>query len=103
MTYNLLTCSGWEAKAGSYIASGACMKGRLGIVFLFFLIAIIRKWGGEEAGLSFSFMFALILGLGAYLIVIFLTGSLKFAFIIGLVGALAGGYGGGMFLGGEEY
>ena len=104
MTYNLLTCGGWEGvgeKAVNF-AAGSCMKGRIGLVFLFFLIAIIRRWGGEEVGLNFNFMFALILGLIPYIIVIFLTGSLKAAFVIGLVGALVGGYVGGMMTGGEE-
>ena len=73
------------------------MKARLGLVILFFIIAIIRKWGGEEVGMSFNFLFALILSIIPYLFVIFLTGSFKIAMGVGIVGGLAGGYGGGMF------
>lgn len=94
---NPLTCEGFTDVAGGWIASSACLKSRLGIVLLFFVLSFLRKWGGEEMGLNFSFMFALILGLLPYLIIVLIFGSFKWAFIIGLIGGLVGGYGGGMF------
>ena len=102
MPYNILTCSGFAEGAGGWVASSSCTKGRLGLVLLFFIIALIRKWGGEEIGLSFSFLLALLGGILPYFIVITLLGSFKIAFMIGLGGALAGGYLGGMMMGGEE-
>ena len=102
MTHNIISCSGWEDGAGNWIASAPCMKSRIGLVFLFFVIAIIRKWGGEEAGVNFNFVLSLIFGLAAYILVIFLTGNFKIAFVVGLLLSLIGGYGGGMFFGGEE-
>lgn len=100
--YNIISCSGFDT-ADSYLASGGCMKARFGIVILFFLIAVIRKWGGEEMGLDFNFFFAIIGGLLGYLIPIIVSGNFKFAFVIGLVAALAGGYVLGMFFeGGGE-
>jgi hypothetical protein len=105
MVYNILNCKGWETAGdavGWFNIGGACMKARIGLVFLFFLIAIIRKWGGEEIGIEFNFLFALILSFLPYLLIVFLFGSFKFAMIIGLVGALVGGYGAGMFFGGGE-
>jgi len=100
--YSIISCSGFETTAGGWVAGGSCLKARLGVVFLFFLVAIIRRWGGEEIGIDFSFLFALIGGLGSYLILITLFGSLKIAFGVGLALALFFGYGGGTFFGGGE-
>jgi hypothetical protein len=97
MPYNILTCKGFIEQASTGLQFGNCFKSRIGIVFLFFILAIVRKWGGEMASLNFSFLFALILGLLPYLIVITIFGSFKVAFAIGIVGGLIGGYGGGAF------
>ena len=102
---NLLTCAGFEgaqkASAVSFVA-GECIKARLAIVFLFFIVAVLRKWGGEEIGINFSFLWGIILGIGGYIILISIIGSFKLAFALGVLLALAGGYGFGMFFGGEE-
>jgi len=100
MPYNVLTCAGWE-QTGGLVASFPCMKARLGVVFLFFIIAIIRKWGGEEIGLEFSLLFALILGILPYFIIVTLFGSFIWAFIVGILGGIIGGYGAGVMFGGE--
>jgi len=104
MPYNIITCQGgnWTSKVGSYIGGSECIKAKLGIVLLFFIICLARKWLGEEMGLSFSFMFGLIGGLVPYLLIIIFTGSFKIAMIVGLLGGLAGGYLGGAMFGGEE-
>ena len=106
MPYNILTCNGFgEAIASSGIAgigSGDCIKARLGLVMLFFIIAIVRRWGGEEIGLNYNFWISLLCGLILYFIIVTFTGSFKIAMGIGLVGALVGGYGGGIMFGGEE-
>ena len=100
--YNILTCQGWESSAGSYVASAPCMKARIGIVILFFLIAMVRRWGGEEMGLDFNFFGGILLGILSYIILIAVTGNFKIAFVIALILSLVGGYGGGMFFGGGE-
>ncbi len=102
MPYNIISCSGFTTEAGGWVASMPCLKGRLGLVILFFLIALVRKWGGEEIGIGFNLWFALILGIIPYFIVITIFGSFKVAMVVGIIGALVGGYGIGMFLGGEE-
>ena len=104
MPYNIITCggSGWVTKVGSYIGGSSCISSRIGLVILFFIIAITRKWGGEELGLDFNFLFALILGLIPYLIVITLFGNYKLAMFIGIVGMLIGGYGLGLIFGGSD-
>jgi len=100
--YNMLSCGGWEAKVGSYVGSSSCIKARIGLVFLFFIIAVVRKWGGEEIGLSFSFLFGIIAGMLPYFLIITFTGSFKIAMVVGLLGGLAGGYLGGMLFGGGD-
>jgi hypothetical protein len=103
MAYNILSCSGWESEgASSFVGSAPCIKSRIGLVVLFFLIALIRKWGGEEIGLDFSFVLGLLGGIGAYLITITISGSFKWALILGIGGALLLGYGGGLIFGGSE-
>ena len=98
--YNILSCQGFSEGTG-WVASSGCLKARLGIVILFFIIAIIRKWGGEEMGIGFSFIFALIGGILPYIILVTIFGSFKIAFVVGIVGALIGGYGIGLFSGPE--
>ncbi len=96
MPYNVLSCAGFAAEQGGYVASASCLKGRLGFVLLFFIIAIVRKWGGEEIGIEFNPWFAFIGGLVGYFVVITLFGSFTWAFISGLGIALVLGYGGGL-------
>ena len=91
--YNPISCSGWESDSvGTYMGSAPCIKSKIGFVILFFLIAIIRRWGGEEMGMNFSFIFGLIFGFSGYLIMIIIFGAFKWAFVVGILGALVGGY-----------
>lgn len=101
MVYNLLTCGGWEGKVGSFVASSDCLMSRLGLVILFFFIAIVRKWGGEEMGIEFNFIFSLVFGIIPYILIVFLVGSFKIALVAGIAGSLIGGYGAGVVGGGE--
>ncbi len=96
MVYNIISCSGFEDRI-------ACGGAKLLGVLLFFILAIIRKWGGEMMGMSFSLLASAVLGMAAYLIVISLFGNIGIAFGIGLLAGVVGGYAGGMFFeGGEE-
>lgn len=103
MVYNILSCGGFDTGTAvggiASVASMGCMKARIGIILLFFIIAIVRRWGGEEMGVGFSFLFALIFASVPYLIIITIFGSFQFAFAVGLLGGLIGGYGAGVFFG----
>jgi hypothetical protein len=99
---NMLSCEGFQSSASGMSMGpvgldigGPCSMAKLGLVFLFFIIAIARKWGGEEMGVSFSFLWANVFGLGAYILVMTFTGEMRFAMIAGIAGMLAGGYGAG--------
>ncbi len=101
--YNLLSCSGFgDVIEKTTLSFGACAGARLALVGLFFLNALVRKWGGEEAGLEYNFW----LGFGGaflgYLILITLTGMVGLSMIIGIVAMLIGGYFGGSIFGGGE-
>ena len=94
MVYNIMTCAGFVDRMG-------CGGAKLLAVLLFFILAIIRKWGGEMMGISFSLLISAAVGMVAYVILTSLTGNLGISFIVGLIAGVAGGYVGGMFFGGE--
>ena len=101
--YNILSCKGFETAESIGISFGPCAQVKMGFVLLFFINAFVRKWGGEEAGVNYSFWGGLIGGLGSYFILISFLGSFKIALIIGVVAMLIGGYLGGSIWGeGEE-
>jgi hypothetical protein len=104
MVYNILTCAGFDGakETALSLVGGNCIKARFGLVILFFLIAIVRKWGAEMFGIGYSFWLSLISGLGVYFLVILFTGSFKFALGFGFIAGLVMGYGSGLFFGGEE-
>lgn len=97
MVYNVLSCSGFAEGTAGWMASGGCFQSRIGFVLLFFVLAIVRKWGAEEWGISFSFLISLVAGLLLYFILVTFTGSFKFSFGIGLIIGILGGYVGGLF------
>lgn len=102
--YNIISCSGWTSNAVSFVGSSGCIKSRIGLVILFFLIAIVRKWGGEEIGISYNFVMGLIGGILPYIIIVILFGSFKIALVVGILGALLLGYGSGLIFGdGGDY
>ena len=102
--YNVLSCKGFETAESIGLSFGPCAQAKIGFVILFFINALVRKWGGEEVGMDFSFFGGLIGGLGSYFIVISILGSFKIALIIGLVAMLIGGYlGGSLFGEGGDY
>jgi len=63
-------------------------KASIFLSVIYVLLSIVLIWG-----------MALIAGLGAYALIIFFTGSFKFAMLAGLIGAAAGGYLGGSIFG----
>jgi len=102
--FNPLTCSGFITETTTKISMnfGACAGARLAMVGLFFLNALVRKWGGEEVGLEYNFWAGLGGAFVAYLIPLLFTGNVKISFVIGIVGMLIGGYGYGAFFGGGD-
>lgn len=72
----------------------------LGIIVIMTILG--KKWLGEEelVGFPFSWVGSLA-GLLAYVLVVSLTGSYRWSFIIGLVAFLVGGFGLGATSGGS--
>jgi hypothetical protein len=97
--HNLLSCQGF-GKTAFFDIGGACSLAKLGIVILFFILALVKKWGAEEWGIEYCSWLSFVLGIVVYLIIVSLTGDYRIAFVGGLVAGLAGGYGGGQIFGG---
>jgi hypothetical protein len=86
--YNMMTCN----NLGTDVLSG-CGMAWLGLVILFFIGALLRKWGGEEMDIPFNFITCIIVSFLAYMIVMAFTGSTKFSMLAGIIALLVGGYG----------
>jgi len=102
--YNIISCSGFEGEVveKTTLAFGSCAGARLALVGLFFINALVRKWGGEEIGLEYNFWLGLLGGFVGYILPLTFIGNLKVSFLIGLFTMLALGYGSGYIFGGEE-
>jgi hypothetical protein len=105
--HNCISCKGFDVKNAMDFGSvglnfGECMQAKLFAVILFFGIALINKWGGEEMGIEFNQIAAYVGGLVSYFLIVTIIGMPKISFVIGLVVALVLGYGGGALLGGTE-
>ena len=105
--HNMMTCGGWATHATalgpvSFDIGSPCSMSKLGLVLLFFIVAIARKWGGEEIGIAFDFWWAIGLSLGAYILAITFTGSTQFAMLLGIIGMIIGGYLMGFLMGGGD-
>lgn len=64
-----------------------------GLVILFFIGALLRKWGGEEFDIPFNFITSIIVSFLIYIIVMAFTGSSKWSLLFGLISLLVAGYG----------
>lgn len=81
---------------------GGCGMAWLGFCIIFLANALLRKWGGEEMGISYNFLFGIVGGFIPYLIIVSITASYKWALLAGLAGMALGGYLLGQFIGGDE-
>lgn len=106
MVYNMMTC---ESSNGSWTLSilGGCSQAWLVAVLIFFLVLVLRRQceDGVFAGTGFNFWGAVLIGLGASIILTTFTGEARWAFLAGLVGVGVGGFGLGQIFdttGGED-
>lgn len=101
--YNLLSCNGFgDAVEKTTMQFGDCAGARLALVGLFFLNALVRKWGAEEIGVEYNFWLGLAGAFLGYIIVITISGMIGLSMLIGIAAMLVGGYFGGSILGGGE-
>jgi hypothetical protein len=101
--HNMMTCSNLGV---GFL--GDCSMAWFSLAIILFLALVARRQceDGILAGTGFNFIGALLFGLGANLSIITFFGSLRWAFVGGIIGIVIGGYVIGMFLdttgGGEE-
>jgi len=106
MTYNILTCEGFEV-FGKGIMGGNCnLTWTLSIfvfAIVFFAAAILRRQceDGALSGQDFNFPFALILGLGSSFLITTFTGYPQWSLLGGFLGVLIGGFLIGKLIGGR--
>lgn len=100
--YNIISCKGFEVSEGMGLTFGPCAQAKFGLVILFFINALVRKWLGEEAGFEYSFWWGLGGAFIPYFITVSIFGSFKIAIVVGLIGLFIGGFLGGQMFGGEE-
>ena len=100
--HNVISCKGFETADKVGLTFGPCAQAKLGLVFLFFINALIRKWVGEEMGIDYSFWGGLGGGCVAYLVVISIFGHFWASFIAGMVGMLVFGFLGGVISSGGD-
>lgn len=84
MITNLMTCSGFEGFG--------CAVAWFGFILVVFLTLIMRRQcdDGVFAGTNFNFLFAW-LGLLLYVLLMTLTGDIRFGLLAGIVGLAVGG------------
>ena len=95
--YNIMSCQGFSAEV-----MGGCSIAWFGAGALFFMVAITRKWIGEEMGIDFNFWAGIAGCYIAYIILISFFGSTMWAMGGGAIGMILGGFGVGAVTGGSE-
>jgi hypothetical protein len=78
----------------------------LGLVILFLLIAVLRKWVFEALDYPFNFILGEAGGIVGYILIYGFTGSYKIALGAGIIFGLVAGYFGASFWdtsGGDQY
>ena len=102
MVYNMMTCQGGD---WTFAVLGGCSMAWIAFAFLVFVILIARRQAddGFLAGMGFSFIGAIVGGLGANVVLTTLFGSARWSLLGGLLGVIVGGFVLGMFFGDGGY
>jgi len=102
MVYNMMTCQGGD---WTMSVMGGCSMAWISFAVIVFLILISRRQAedGFLAGTGYSFIGALVGGLGASIVLTTLLGSARWSLLGGLVGIIVGGFVIGMFVGDGGY
>jgi Mn2+/Fe2+ NRAMP family transporter len=104
IAHNMLTCEG----LGTNIL-GDCSLSWISFAIIVFLAMIARRQAqdGVLSGMGYNQIGAFALGLGANIVVTFLTGSARWSLIAGVAGIAIGGFLLGMIMpsegGGDDY
>jgi hypothetical protein len=85
--YNIMTCEGWAT-------SMPCSLAWFSLALLFMLILVLRRQcdDGIFSGVGFEHIGAMVGGLGVTILIITFTGSIRWAFLGGIIGLAIGGF-----------
>ena len=99
MAYSLFTCGGFDTGI-----LGGCSMAWFGLFIIIFLTLIINRQcqDGILSGTQFNFITALVVGCGAYFILVTITGAMSWGFLAGIGGMAIGGFVLSQFFGGTE-
>ena len=102
MAYNMMTCAGGD---WAMSVMGGCSMAWISFAVIVFLILIARRQAddGFLAGRGFSFIGAIVGGLGANILITILTGAARWSLLGGILGVIVGGFVVGMFFGDGGY
>jgi hypothetical protein len=89
--YNLATCAGWMSESDGFgIGSGDCIGARIMLVLLFFIVAVVKKWVlGDDEVFSLNMVWGILFTFLPYIIIVSLTGAMKWSFVGSLIGGIA--------------
>ncbi len=82
-----MTCGGFDKSL-----LGGCGIAWGGLVILFFVGALLNKWGGQEVDIPFNFITSVVVGFLAYIILVTVTGQPRWGLLAGVIGLVASGY-----------
>ena len=102
MVYNMMTCEGGD---WTFNVLGQCSFAWISLAFIVFAILILRRQcdDGFLAGTGFSFIGAIVGGIGANVVMTTLLGSARWSLIGGIIGLAVGGFLVGYFFGDGGY
>lgn len=101
--YNMMTCEG-----GNWVRSailGDCSQVWIALAVVLFLAMVARRQAedGVLSGMGFSFIGALVGGLGLHILLTTFFGDVRWSLLGGIAGVAAGGFLIGQFTGGGDY
>lgn len=94
--YSLMSCRGWEDSG----FMGPCSIAWLLFALLVFVVLISRRQIDEFFDMEYNLILGFAGALVPYLLIVTLTGAMKWAFLAGLIGSLVLGIFGGSLFGG---
>jgi len=86
-TCNMMTGNGFDTNF-----LGGFSMAWLGVVILFFIVVLARRWIGEEMDIPCNLIGGMIGAFLPYMIIVYITCSYKWGLLGGIIGAIVGAF-----------